>query len=98
MDTPYTLKKPLHRANGQTISTIESVREATGADLLLVDQFAEQPMRLTMELIAAMAVLPDGQGGLTFADVKAMGAHDIDALGEFVTAALPDGPKTGPTG
>lgn len=97
MDSPYTLKTPLERKNGDMVTQVERVREATGADLLLVDKYSDQPMRLTMELIAALSVLPDGQGSLTYAEVLRMGASDIDALGECVTAVLPDGPTTGGT-
>lgn len=97
MNFPYTLAKPITRGNGDTITHVVAIREAEGTDLLLVDQFGEKPMRLTMELIAAMAKLPEGQGALTYAEVLRMGARDIDALGESVFGQLPDGQKAGQT-
>lgn len=98
MDAPYTLKTPLERKNGDMVTQVERVRDATGADLLLVDQYGDKPVRLTMELIAALAVLPEGQGSFTYAEVLRLSAKDIDALGEFVMAVLPDSQVTGATG
>ena len=66
-------------------------------DAIRHDQNGYSSNRGLDPLIAALAVLPDGQGSLTYAEVLRMGASDIDALGECVTAVLPDGQTTGGT-
>lgn len=94
MDMIYRLSKPVEltydSAEGKRSEMVETItfREADGNTLLLIDQYADQPMRLMMEVIADL-------WGKTFAEVKRLPAKDIGPLGERAFALLPDGPKTG---
>lgn len=67
-----------------------AIRRPTGAELLLVDQYQMQPMKLTMELIAALA-----EPRLTIKNVHRLDAEDISRLGKLAFAKLDDGPATG---
>ena len=95
--TVYELKHPIVQvysgAHGatreETISTVE-IRRPTGKDLLLMDEYQDRPMRLTLEMISALR-------GLTSAQVQKLDAEDIGPLGELVMASVGDGPATGAT-
>lgn len=93
---PYTLSTPVElirsSADGETREMIREVilREPTAADMELMDQYGPTPVRLTLELIAALS-------GLPLVAVRKMSARDIGPLGDAVFDALPGGPKTGAT-
>lgn len=96
MGQVFVLKNPIVRADREIREL--GLRDATGTDLLLMDRYADSPMRLTMELIAALATVDGEPGKIVYADVLKMDAEDIDALGESVFAKLPGGRTTGETG
>jgi hypothetical protein len=93
MGTPHRLSKPIERRDF-TIDEI-TIGEPNGETMLLLDEFGDRPMRLTMELIANMAEVDGKRGEIGFADVKRMNLEDIGALGELATEAFPDGLRTG---
>jgi hypothetical protein len=89
---PYTLKFPVPRHVGDNTETIRTVtlRRPTGADLLLVDEFQTQPMRLTLEMIAAL-------GDLELTIVKKFDGEDVGPLAELALSASPNGAASGAT-
>lgn len=89
---PYTLKFPVERHVGGETETIRTVtlRRPTGADLLLVDEYQTQPMRLTLEMIAALSDIE-----LTI--VKKFDGEDIGPLADLALSASPSGGATGAT-
>ena len=85
-ETLFRLKHPvkvqIESAEGQSIETVDTLtlRRATGEQLLLIDEFQHQPMRLMLEMIAALS-------GQPLVVIKKLDREDIEALGEF---AMPD--------
>jgi hypothetical protein len=57
---PYRLKHPVTYNEGDNERRLDEVtlRRATGKDLLLIDQFQSQPMKLVLEMIAQLSGLP----------------------------------------
>jgi hypothetical protein len=91
----YTLFHPVLPKRGDAISEV-LVRRATGKDMRLLDRHQGNPMALTLALIDALTLYPDGAPIFAgFADE--LDAEDIFALGELVTASLPDGQVIGAT-
>lgn len=95
MGEPYRLSKPIARRDF-TIEEV-SIGEPSGATMLLLDDFADKPIRLSMELIINMAEVDGKRGEITMKDLTAMPAVDVAALGELATGVLDDGLPTGAT-
>lgn len=93
MSSSHRLKRPIERKD--FVIDELTIGEATGDTMLLVDDFAEKPVRLTMELIANLAEFDGRRGEISFSDVRKMAAEDIEALGELVQNVLGDGRQTG---
>jgi hypothetical protein len=91
----YPLKHPITTKSGTVIDGVQ-LRRAKGKDMRLIDKHRDSPMALTLALIDALCLFPDGTPIFAgFADE--LDAEDIDALGELAFASMPDGPTTGAT-
>jgi len=73
----------------ETIATV-TFRRPTGKDMLLLDEYQDKPMRLTLEMIAALS-------DLTTAQVHKLDAADIGPLGDIDMGFVTAGPATGET-
>lgn len=93
--TSYQLEYPVEvtkERDGVPARTITEVtlRRPNGRDMMLIDQFKDQPMRLTLEMIAQLS-------GLTLAEVGLFDAEDIGPLGEIAMPGMASGRVTGGT-
>lgn len=94
MSVHYQLKHPIQPKQGEAITAV-SIRRAKGKDLRAITKAAND-FEATLMLIDRLCLYPDGTAVFAgFADE--LDAEDIEALGEFVAAVLPSGPKTGET-
>lgn len=87
---PYRLKHPIDYREGEeqlTLSVVE-LRRATAKDLLLIDQYQHQPMKLVLEMIEQLSGLP----GLL---VGKLDAEDVGPLGERAFSNVEGGPRIG---
>jgi hypothetical protein len=91
---PYPLKYPISiRWKGPQGERLEEVteiklRRATGEELLLIDRFRQDPMRLVLEMIAALS-------GHPLKVIQRLDGEDIGPLGELAFSNAPSGPATG---
>ncbi|AJP73169.1 phage tail assembly protein [Sphingomonas hengshuiensis] len=90
--TVYPLKHPIIVTIGERTEEITSLalRRATGNDLLLIDSFRHQPMKLVLEMIAALS-------GQPFVIIQKLDAGDVGPLGELAFANVEDGLPIGGT-
>lgn len=84
------LKHPITRNVGGSIEDVCEVtmRRATAKDMRLFDQFASQPMALTLAMIEQLT-------GLTRIEVDKLDAEDVERLGELAMGSVGAGPTTG---
>jgi len=89
---PYRLKHPVKYREGETEVVVDSLdmRRPTGKDMLLIDAHQAQPMRLVLEMVAALS-------GQMMVVVERLDAEDIGPLAEIAFANVDGGPTTGKT-
>lgn len=91
----YRLKHPITGKDGAVIISEVVLRRPKGKDLRASERESSS-FDGTLVLIERLCSQPNGEAVFAgFADE--LDVEDIDALGEFVEAMLPSGPKTGGT-
>ncbi|CAN5881361.1 hypothetical protein BH11PSE6_BH11PSE6_03790 [soil metagenome] len=90
--TIHPLRHPITYSVGDEKITLTELklRRPTAQDLLLIDEFQNQPMKLVLEMIAQLS----GEMRLVIGKVD---AEDLGPLADIAFANVEGGPKTGAT-
>lgn len=90
--TTRKLKYPVKRHNGEAVETVDKIelRRPTAKEMLLIDEYKERPMRLLVEMVAALS-------DLSVEIIEQLDAEDFGFLGDAAFANVGDTPKIGAT-